>query len=87
MPISPKLVPAKPMQSEIGICAFHLGPKLAAKQTKICHCKLLQHKTMGSKIKNPPQKPFVLVTCTDGDFSSHCFSLYRQRRPAVLSSL
>lgn len=41
MPISPKLVPAKLMQSEIGICAFHLGPKLAGKQTKKCHCKLL----------------------------------------------
>lgn len=35
MPIfSPKLVPAKLMQSETGICAFHPGPKLAAKQTK-----------------------------------------------------
>lgn len=26
---------------------------------------------MGSKVKNPPQKSFVLVTCTDRGFSSH----------------
>lgn len=42
---------------------------------------------MDSKIKNPPSKPFVLVTSTDGDLSPHCFSLYRQLRPAASSSL